>query len=128
MKTRSYFVIGMSVLAVVIVVIVTLGMPPDSNIVITPSKPYLNNSATSFVPDEKKARALAERSVDELKTGTYGCHFDSLSGVFDGKSNLQYIQVGYNCDKYVGAFVILEDPEMTRIINVTTYPITFHGP
>lgn len=128
MKTGNYFVIGISVLAVVIMVIVTLGMPHDSDTLIIPSKPYLNNSDASFVPDEKKARALAESPVDELKTGTYGCHFDSLSGVFDEKSNLRYIQIGYSCDKYVGAFVILEDPEITRIINVTTYPITFHGP
>lgn len=128
MKTGNYFVTGVSVLAVMIVVIVTFGIPHDSSTMIIPSKPYLNNSDAIFVPDEKKARTLAESSVDELKTGTYGCHFDSLSGVFDGKSNLQYIKIGYNCDKYVSAFVILEDPEMTRIVNVTTYPITFHVP
>jgi hypothetical protein len=127
MKTGSYLLIGMPALAVAIVVIVTLGIQHDSTM-ITPSKPYLNNSDTIFVPDEKKARELAERYVDELNTGTYGCRFDSLSGIFDAKSNLQYVRIGYDCNRYVGAFVILEDPDMTRVINVTTYPLTRFGP
>jgi hypothetical protein len=128
MKTGNYFLIGMPVLAVLIVVVVTLGIPHNSNNMIIPSKPYLNGSDTSFVPDEKKARELAERYVDELHIGTYGCHFDSLSWIFDAKSNLQYVRIGYDCDRYVGAFVIFEDPSMTRIINVTTYPLTRFGP
>jgi hypothetical protein len=77
--------------------------------------------------DESKARSLAENSLDELKTTSYGCHFDGVSGIFgtdsNGTSKLEAVRVGYNCNsKYVGGFLVTEDPQLTKIINVTAYP------
>ena len=128
MKTLHYSIIAIFVFVVVIIIIVEYPIPHGSSIMITPSKPYIDNTSENshFTIDEQKARSLAENSVDELKT-TYGCHFDSLTGIVDNSSKLQYVRVGYNCNKYVGAFVIMEDPQLNHVINVTTYPISRFG-
>ncbi len=130
MKTLHYSIITVLIVSVAIVIIIEFPIPHSGTIMIIPSKPYQSN-ATENTIDEKKARDLAEKNVDELKT-SYGCHFDSLSGVFatypNGTSTLEAVRVGYNCNHpYVGSFVIIEDPQLTKVINVTAYPSSRFG-
>lgn len=125
MKTLHISIISILVVITILVIIIEFPIPHSGTIMITPSKPYQSNVTQNAI-DEKKARELAESNVDELKT-SYGCHFDSLSGIFttypNGTSTLEAVRVGYNCNHpYVGSFVIIEDPQLTKVINVTAYP------
>ncbi len=117
--------------SVAIVIVIEFPIYRGPNALIVPSKPY-QSDATENTIDEKKARSLAESYVDELKIISYGCQFQSLSGIYgtdsNGVSKLNAVQVGYTCtSRYVGAFVIIEDPQLTKVLNVTTFPSSRFG-
>lgn len=119
------------IVSVAIAIIVEFPMPYSGTTTITPSKPYQSDTTGNTI-DEQKARSLAESYVDELKVMSYGCQFQSVSGIYgtdsNGTSKLNAVQVGYTCtSRYVGAFVILEDPQLTKVLNVTTFPSSRFG-
>ena len=119
------------IVSVAIVIIIEFPIYRGPNALIVPSKPYQYDTTENTI-DEQKARSLAESYVDELKTMSYGCQFQSLSGIYgtdsNGTSKLNAVQVGYTCtSKYVGAFVIIEDPQLTKVLNVTTFPSSRFG-
>ncbi|SRR5690348_2999285 len=131
MKTLHLYIIAVLIVSVAIVIIIEFPIYRGPNALIVPSKPYQYDTTENTI-DEQKARSLAESYVDELKTMSYGCQFQSLSGIYgtdsNGTSKLNAVQVGYTCtSKYVGAFVIIEDPQLTKVLNVTTFPSSRFG-
>jgi hypothetical protein len=131
MKILHYSIITVLIVSIAIIIIMEFSIPYFRTTTITPSKPYQSN-ATENTIDEQKARSLAESYVDELKTISYGCQFQSVSGIYgtdsNGASKLNAVQVGYTCSsRYIGAFVIIEDPQLTKVLNVTTFPSSRFG-
>jgi hypothetical protein len=132
MKTLHYYIIAVLIVSIAIVIMIEFPIPYSGTVMIVPSGPHVLGTTIRNTIDEQKARSLAESYVDELKTMSYGCQFQSLSGIYgtdsDGASKLDAVQVGYTCtSKYVGAFVIVEDPQMTKVLNVTTFPSSRFG-
>lgn len=137
MKTLHITMI-ISVVIISIVVVLIMHTPPQSRCqegILSNgicAGPRYDISSTENIIDEQKARSLAESYVDELKVMSYGCQFQSVSGIYgtdsSGTSKLNAVQVGYTCtSRYVGAFVILEDPQLTKVLNVTTFPSSRFG-
>lgn len=132
MKTLHYSIITVLIVSIAIIIIVELPIYLGPNALIAPSKPYQSDT-TGKKTDEQKARSLAESYVDELKINSYGCQFQSMSGIYRTDSNstskLDGVQVGYTCaSRYIGAFVIIENPQLTKVLNVTTFPSSRFGP
>lgn len=134
MKTLHYSIIAILAFTIIMIFIIEFPLYRGPSGLITGSKPYQDNMSGNNIGiiDEQKAKSLAENSVSDLKDISYGCSFDSLSGIYkndsSGSPKLQYVRVGYDCIQHIGSFVILEDPQMTRVLNVTTYSISNFGP
>ncbi|MHB8602600.1 MAG: hypothetical protein ACYC6W_10255 [Nitrosotalea sp.] len=131
MKTLHYSIIAILIFIILITLIIEFPIYRGPNALIVPSKPYQSDITENTI-DEQKARSLAESYVDELKTISYGCQFQSVSGIYgtdsNGTSKLNAVQVGYTCtSRYAGAFVIIEDPQLTKVLNVTTFPSSRFG-
>ena len=131
MKTLHYSIIAVLIVSIAIVIIIEFPIPYSGTTTIVPSK-LSQSDTTANTIDEQKARSLAESYVDELKVMSYGCQFQSVSGIYvtdsNGVSKLNAVQVGYTCtSRYVGAFVIIEDPQLTKVLNVTTFPSSRFG-
>ena len=131
MKALHLYMISALIVCIAIVIIIEFPIYRGPNTLMVPSKPYQSDTTEPMI-NEQKARSVAESYVDELKIISYGCQFQSLSGIYgtdsNGISKLNAVQVGYTCtSRYIGAFVIIEDPQLTKVLNVTTFPSSRFG-
>ena len=71
--------------------------------------------------NEQKARKLAENSLPDLQMIS-GYHFEGILYViaegFNSTSELKSVQVSYQTPSG-GSLTIFEDPQMTKVLNVT---------
>lgn len=122
MKILYFYIIAASIVVLVATLILLFPVPVNNTIMITPS--VLHQDKIRQTIDVQKARQLAENNIDGLTT-SYACHFDSESEMYsnfpNGTSKLEGVRIGYNCNSpYVASFIIVEDPLLTKVINVTS--------